>query len=84
MVLRLRSAELSHVILIPVVSYGVVGSVGMRAGSNCPMYNNTLFTPGAPPPAAEAIMLAVGQTIFYTPLLILQRRIFTKTGPGQT
>ena len=32
------------------------------------MYNNTLFTPGAPPPAAEAIMLAVGQTIFYTPL----------------
>ena len=25
------------------------------------MYNNTLFTPGAPPPAAEAIMLAVKQ-----------------------
>ena len=31
-----------------------------NAGSNCRMWNNTLFEPGAPPPQAQAIMAASG------------------------
>ena len=28
----------------------------LNHGTNCPMINNTVFPPGAPPPAAKAIM----------------------------
>lgn len=35
-------------------------SVFLNKGTRCPMVNNTIFAPGAPPPAAKAIMEAAG------------------------
>ena len=35
-------------------------SVYLNRGTNCPMYNNTIFNPGDPPPEAKAIMAFAG------------------------